>query len=67
MLNKELLMGTSKQEQLKVEMTLAFIDAEGGDYVFSHSLWMEWEKFVTLQKYTHIQICTTHSLNSTTS
>ena len=35
MLNKELLMGSSKQEQLKVEITLAFINVEGGDYAFS--------------------------------
>lgn len=32
MLNKELLMGSSKQEQLKVEVTIEFIDTEGGDY-----------------------------------
>lgn len=35
MLNKELLMGSSKQEQLKVEITTEFIDVEGGDYLFS--------------------------------
>lgn len=35
MLNKELLMGSSKQEQLKVELTMAYIDVEGGDYAFS--------------------------------
>lgn len=35
MLNKELLMGSSKQEQLKVEITTEFIDVEGGDYLFN--------------------------------
>lgn len=35
MLNKELLMGSSKQEQLKVEITIERIDVEGGDYLFS--------------------------------
>lgn len=35
MLNKELLMGSSKQEQLKVEITPEFIDVEGGDYMFN--------------------------------
>lgn len=35
MLNKELLMGSSKQEQLKVEITPEFIDTEGGDYIFN--------------------------------
>lgn len=35
MLNKELLMGSSKQEQLKVEITSEFVDFEGGDYIFS--------------------------------
>ena len=35
MLNKELPMGSSKQEQLKVEITIELIDVDGGDYLFS--------------------------------
>ena len=35
MLNKELLRGSSKQEQMKVEITIGFIDAEGGDVLLS--------------------------------
>lgn len=35
MLNKELLMGSSKQEQRKVEIAVELIDTEGGTYIFS--------------------------------
>lgn len=34
MLNKELLIGSSKQEQLRVEITIELIDVEGGNYIF---------------------------------
>lgn len=35
MLNKELLMGSSKQEQMKVEITIEFIDVDGGTVMLS--------------------------------
>lgn len=35
MLNKELLMGSSKQEQMKVEITIEFIDVAGGTVILS--------------------------------